>query len=130
MGNLLSRVTVGWLRSRETISRTVPAGIAPARYTNRPWLPLPVGSIEPAERGQTLLTGRSLTLGLADDPGVDAARVLDRDRRSVCAVVEDDPGPVAIIRHPVRLERDRDVDDRPNPEDPIEVAGVQAIDDV
>src|SRR4051794_24744036 len=122
MENLLSRVTAGWLRSRETISRTAPAGIAPARYTNRPLLSLPVGSIEPAERGQTLLTGRSLSPGLANDPGVDAARVLDRDRRSVRPIVEDDSGPVPIIRHPVRLERDGNVNDCPDPEDPIEVA--------
>ncbi len=69
-------------------------------------------------------------LRLANDPRVDPARVLDRDRRPVRSVLDDDPGAVAVVGHPVGLELERDVGDDRRAEQPVEVRGVEPIGDV
>jgi hypothetical protein len=72
----------------------------------------------------------SLALGLAHDPRVHPARVLDRHGRTIRAIVDDDPRRVAVIAHPVRLELEGDVRDDRGREDPVEVICVEPVDDV
>src|SRR3954451_2139758 len=88
------------------------------------------GAITPRERVQPLATRGRLALRLADDPRVDPARVLDRHRWSVDAVVEDDPRRVPVVGHPVGLQRDQDVADDRTVEQPVDVGGVEPVDDV
>jgi hypothetical protein len=81
---------------------------------------LPSGEVD-----QALAARCGLALGLADDPRVDPAGVLERDRGSVLAVLDQDSGGVPIVGHPVRLQlQDGGLDHRAL-EDPVEVAGVQ-----
>ena len=67
---------------------------------------------------------------LADDPRIDPARVLDRERRPVRPIVDDDPGAVPVVGHPVGLELERDVGDDRGAEQPVEVRRVEPIGDV
>ena len=62
--------------------------------------------------------------------GIHAAGVLDGDRGAGRPVVEDDPRRVAIVGHPIGLERDQRVhDDRPR-EQPVGPGRVEPVDDV
>src|SRR5438552_2458855 len=56
------------------------------------------------EFDEALATRRRLALGLAHDPRVDPARVLDGDRGTVRAVLDLDAGGVPVVGHPVRLK--------------------------
>src|SRR5436190_24011174 len=82
------------------------------------------------EFDEALATRRRLALGLAHDPRVDPARVLDGDGGTVRAVLDLDAGGVPVVGHPVRLKlHDRGLDDR-SFEDPVEVRGVELSDEV
>src|SRR4051794_28082010 len=58
-------------------------------------------SVPATEFGQPLHTRVGLALRLTNDPGVDPARILDRDRRPDRPVLDDDAGRAAIVGHPV-----------------------------
>ena len=87
-------------------------------------------SVASAELGEPLGTVGRGALGLADDPGVDPARVLDGHGRPGRAVLEDDARAVAVVGHPVRLELDDDVGDDRDGEQPVEVGRVEPVGDV
>ena len=84
-----------------------------------------VRPVAAGELREPLAAGGHLAERLADDPGIHPRRLLEGQRRAVRAVLEHDPRGVAVVGHPVRLERDEHVgDDRPI-EQPVEVAGVE-----
>ena len=65
---------------------------------------LPCCAVEAAEGVEPIPAGDHLALRLANDPRVNPGAVLDLDGRSVLTVVDDDPGAVPIVGHPVHLE--------------------------
>ena len=82
------------------------------------------------ERPQGLPRLGREAIRLADEPRVHARGVLDLQGVAAVARVEQDPGPAPVVGHPVRLERDeRRHHDGPR-EEPVEVGGVEAVDEV
>src|SRR6478735_4314048 len=88
------------------------------------------GSVAAAELGKPLVTRGCETLCLADDPGIDPRRVLDGHGRPAGTVLELDPGGVAVVGHPVRLELEDDVGDDRDGEQPVEMGRVEPVGDV
>src|SRR6478752_10670713 len=98
MGSSLSWM---WRRRKKTPSIANVGVAAPGSVAGS-------GSVAAAELGKPLGTRGGEPLGLADDPGIDPRRVLDGDGRPAGAVDELDPGRVAVVGHPVRLELEDD----------------------
>jgi len=90
----------------------------------------PVDPIAPGERGEPLAACGRGPGRLAGDPRIDPRRILDRHRRPVGAVREDDPRGIPVVGQPVRLQGDESVDDDAAVEEPVEMAGVEGVDEV
>src|SRR5436190_10023443 len=86
--------------------------------------------IAPADRRQHFASLGGSPLHLPHDPGIDAAAFLVRDGRAIGRVAENDARGVPIVGHPVRLEPDQRIGDDRAVEKPIEIRGVERVDDV
>jgi hypothetical protein len=87
-------------------------------------------AVASAEGLEQHAAGGGLALDLADDPRIDPARILDRDRRAVRPVAEDDARAIAVVGHPIRLELEDGVGHDRRGEGPVEVTRVQAGHDI
>lgn len=75
-------------------------------------------------------TCASLALGLSDEPRVDPTRGLEPEHGTVRPIIDGDPRRAAVVCHPVRLELDECVGHDAAGEEPVQVRGVEAVDEV
>jgi hypothetical protein len=128
--NLLgsSAIALGaWWRKDRWSSRAAISRIEPALDTTTSASTLPCWPIQSAECSQARAACGGFALSLADDPRIDPAAVLYLDRWAVRPLLDDDPGAVAVVRHPVRLQCDRHIGDHGRRKDPVEMGRVQPI---